>query len=346
MLKVRFRNSKELSKVCSAIDRILNKSIDASQLKCVKLYKKGDKLNIFAMSKNMKINYIVEDTLNIEGDFILFEFKRFLPLLGVMEDIIDINNEVIKNDKCRYKIPSAGTDYPEFEMPKIVYEGEMESEKLRDAINNVMPGTAIGDGVLSGVYINKNEIVSCDSSRMFTEEIKETELDVILPKELANEVLRLPFGDKILIGTCRGKIFFEDKNIMLMGGIIDKDYPDYQKALPTSKNYTICINSEDFRGALELLAPVINSSVPICVLNISKNKIILTAENNSSTAETEVKIKSDVTEDITIKFSFNYLQDMLKVNSGEIVITTYGGHFGYMFESKLSKSRQYIMPVI
>ena len=344
MLKVKFKNSKKLLKIFSTIEKIVNKNENNSNLKYVKLSKICDKLNIFVMNTNMKLNYIVDETLEIEGDYNLYECKKLLPLLNVLEGEINIENEIIENDKCRYIIPAINKDFPEFIMPQLLYDKEINTNEFKNAIINVLPATSEADGVLSGVYIDNNKVVSCDQNRVFIKKISDTKLSIVLSKEVINEFLKLPFEDKVYINTFKNNIYIEDKNLLLVGSYINKPYPNYESVFPKEEKNIINLNLKTLEEALIYLAPIIDNEIPKCVLNFNKNILNLKTNNNGCCADTTIFCESNIEDTLEVKFSFKYLNDMIKANEEKIKITTYSDNIGFLFESKDAK--QYIMPML
>ncbi|MBQ3422467.1 MAG: hypothetical protein IJH34_12575 [Romboutsia sp.] len=208
----------------------------------------------------------------------------------------------------------------------------------------MVPATSEADGVLSGIYIDDNKVVSCDQNRIFIKKISDTKLSIVLSKEVVNEFLKLPFEDKVYINTFKNNIYIEDKNLLLIGSYINKPYPNYESVFPKEEKNIINLNLKDLEEALVYLAPIIDNEIPKCILNFNKNILNLKTNNNGCCADTTIFCESNIENNLEVKFSFKYLNDMIKANEGKIKITTYNDNIGFLFESKDAK--QYIMPML
>lgn len=347
MLNVKFKNSKELIKVLGTIENILRKNKEENQLKYVKLDNINNKLCISARNTNMRLKYTLEDTIEIEGTSILYEFKTLFSLLNVLDGEISIKENTISNDKCEYIIPNViPTSYPEDIIPNITNKKELIFEGFKQAIINVLPATSPIFDVLSGVYIDKDKLVTCDQNRLFVNKLNvEQELDeIILPKELVNEILKLPFKEKIYISTFGQNIIIEDEFLFISSNTINKKYPNYKMMLPKQEKNKITFNKKDLEKAINLMLPIIDNSTMRIDLNIYNSYIAINCKNGNKRGDTEINIESNITEELKVKFNAQYLIDMLKTHKNEIEITTYSDNTGFNFKSE--NSTQFIMPLV
>lgn len=347
MLKVKFRNSKKLLRVLSTAENILKKNKTENKLQYIKLENVNDKLCIIARNNFMRLGYYVEDLINIEGDSALYDYKTLISLLNVLEDEIEINNNKIKNKKCNYAIPMIDVEgYPEDVIPEIVNKKEINTQNFIEGLEKVFCAVAKNEYeiVLSGVYINENELVACDRNRLFMYEL-EKELDkVILSKDLVNELLRLPFEEKMYMSLFGNNVIFEDENTYIACNYIVGVYPKYKQLLPTNFINEINFNKKDLESALNLILPVVDINRNNCNLEIRQDDMKIYIENEQKQAETLIPITAseELEETIKIMFNINYLFDMLKASGENVTMqVAEGQNNGYMFNSE--NARQYIM---
>lgn len=347
MLSVKFVNSKELLKVFGTIENILRKNKEDNKLKYVKLEKLDNKLCISARNQYMRISYIIQDTLEIQGDAILYDPKTLISLLNVLEDEIQIKEQTISNDKCEYIIPYINIEgYPDDLLPNIINKKELNTEEFKEAIIKVMPATNTAIDVLSGVYLDKNKLVTCDQNRIFINKINvEKELDnIILPRELVNEFLKLPFAENVYISTFGNNIIIEDQNLLISCNTINKKYPKYEMMLPKKEKNKVTFNKKDLEKAISLMMPIIDNSTLRIDLNFNNTNIIVSCKNGNKRGDTSIDIESNITENFVTLFNAQYLIDMLKAHKEEIEITMYEDNIGFNFES--DNSQQFIMPLL
>lgn len=347
-MKTKFKNSKELLKVFGTIENILKKNKEENKLRYVKLEAVGDKLCIIAKNPYMKLKYIVENTLEIEGDAALYNCKTLCSLLNVLNGEIYIDNNTISNDKCQYTIQKINIEgYPEEIIPNIINRKKINTENFKEAINNVIAATSKLEGnILSGIYIDKNKLVSCDQNRIFIKKLQlEEELEnVILSKEIVNEIIKLPFEENIYMSLFGNTVIFEDSNITIASNLLSGKYPKYDMMLPKDIKQEIIFNKKDFEMAINLVSPILNIETNEIDLNIKDSTFLVSTRNNNQMANTKFDVKQSNIEETNVKFNIFYLIDMLKANNEEIKIKTYKDNIGYSFESKDSK--QFIMPLI
>lgn len=349
MLKVKFRNSKKLLKVLGTVENILRKNKPENKLQYIKLENVNDKLCIIARNPYMRLGYYVEDLISIEGDSALYDYKTLISLLNVLENEIEINDSKIKNKKCNYTIPSLDSEgYPEDVLPEIVNRKELNTENFIDGLNGVFCATAKNEyeSVLTGVYINGSKLVTCDSNRLFIKQL-DSELDkVILSRDMVNEVLKLPFEEKMYMSIFGKNVIFEDENLYIASNFLAGDYPKYEQLLPKESVNEISFNKKDLEKALNLMMPVIDQERNNCKFDISQNDMRIYIENQGKTAKTliPIDVKNELGDEIiNVMFNVNYLIDMLKVNNENIIMQIHQGQVGYTFKS--GNAIQYIMPM-
>ena len=348
-MKVKFRNSKELLRVLGTVENILKKNKSETKLQYIKLEKVEDKLCIIARNPFMRLGYFIEDTLSIEGDSALYEYKTLISLLNVLDDEIEINDKEIKNKKCKYSIPIVDTEgYPEDAPPEVANNNEINTKEFIDGLNGVFCATAKNEyeSVLTGVYVNGNQLVACDSNRIHIKTL-ETELDkVILSRDMVNELLRLPFQEKMYMSIFGQNVIFKDDNLYIASNFIVGDYPKYEQLLPKDEKNKISFNKKDLENALNLMIPVADQYRNNCCLEIRQDDAKIYIENETKKAETLIPVSlfKELDESINVMFNISYLMDMLKVNSESIVMIQHEGTYtGYSFISE--NARQYIMPM-
>ena len=347
-MKVKFKNSKELLKVLGTVENILKKNKTDTKLKYIKLENVNNKLCIVAMNSYMRLGYIIEDTVYIEGCPMLYDCKTFISLLNVLDDDIEIDGSVVRSKKCKYNVPILETEgYPKELIPQIENRKEIDTNIFKDALESVFCATQKGEyeTVLSGVYVNSDRLVACDQNRIFIKEIGTTLDKVIIPKDMVNELLKLPFQDKIYMSIFGNNIIFEDEYLCITSNFIAKDYPKYEQLLPKENINEIAFKNKDLKNALNLIMPVINQFTYKCELEITTDEMIVKVDNDNKKAETVIPIysKEEIDKPIKIMFNINYLFDMLKVSNEEVLLYIHKSA-GYTFKSE--KGMQYIMPMI
>lgn len=350
MLKVKFENSDELLKVLRTAENILSVNTAENKLKFIKFSNVGGKLQICAINPYMRLYYVYNKVSSIEGKAGLYDYKTLLSLLGVIQGELTIDDGAIKCKKCSYKIPCVDdSDYPDDILPEITNFAKVDGNKFITALEKVFPATdKILNGSLSGVHMNNNKLLACDSKRIVTYnlELNESINDTILPKDLVKEMLRLPFGNKIYLTKFGENIIAQDENITIMCAKLVDKYPKVEQLLPKSVSNEINIKNEDLYNALVMITPIMDNDVKQCYLKYDNEKMFISADNGVDSAVTDISIhtKNNINEKIEVKFNAQLLLDMLKASDKEIKMETYSDNIGYKFTS--GSVMQYIMPIV
>lgn len=348
MLRVKFEKSEDLLKVLKSAENILNENKAETKLKYIKLSNLDNKLQIMARNPHLRLEYIVENIEEIEGDAALYDYKLLSSLLNVCKDSIEINDGSIKSKKCSYKIPCIDADdYPEDVIPVITNYINVNGKEFKEAIENVSYATEKEiTGVMNGIYVGDNKLIGCDSKRIFMQNIKlgENIKDTVLPKELVKELVKLPFEESIFITKFGGNIIIKDEKLTIVSSILADKYPNVEAVIPKQIKNTITLNKDDLLNALTMIMPVIDDTTKKCYLEYDNETMKISADNNSKSAKTSISIKSNVKESVKIKFNIQYLFEAIKTHKEKITINTYNDGIGYMFESE--NKRQFVMPMI
>ena len=351
MIKIKFENNEKFLKVLKSMENVINVNSDETKLKFIKFGSINRELCITAINPSTRIMYCPKDIQYMEGDSVLYDVKKLISLLSVAKGNVTIDGEEIKSNKCKYKISFADAiDYPGDILPEITNYSEINTDEFIEGLNSTILATdkVIIEGAMSGVYLNNNKMMACDSQRLFTYqiELKENMNNVILPKNLIKEVLRLPWRDKLYFTQFGERIIITDGDITITSNKLNKEYPKVENILPSKVKNEMTIDKNEFYNALLVVMPVLDDYKKICNLEYSNDKMQIFINNGKESAKTEIpiKIKNEIEEPIHIKFNMQFLLDVIKASKEEIKIKTFTENLGYMFES--GKAMQFIMPMI
>lgn len=349
MLKFKLKNTKEILKVLNVAEKIISKNIENEVLKYILFKNNNDKLRIEFMNASTSVIYDL-NVEYIEGDSLLYNNKTLITLLSLLSGEVEINNGEIKNEKCKYKVPFIeainNNRYPEINIEEKQTES-VKFEEFKKAIDNVIVSVDKLPGVMSGIYFGDGELASCDSKRVSMSKLNLNISDIILPKYVATDLLKLPFEEDVFVYLSGNKIIIKDSNISISSALINGKYPKYNAVLPKEEMYTICVDSNKLQDALNLMAPVLNEEM-IINLKITEENINLSANSKGNEGNTNVELCSNKNninkdEEINIKFNAQYLLDALKNEDNELIISTYKDSIGIMFS--FYNVKHFIMPI-
>ena len=142
---------------------------------------------------------------------------------------------------------------------------------------------------------------------------------VIIPKKTINELSKLlsENSSDIEIDISLNKIVFYIDNLILVSKLIDGNFPDYKRVIPSGNDKHLIINRLNLLAAVDRVSTITNEKSPSIKLKLLKNQINLSTINNeNSTATEDIEVNYDGIE-IEIGFNARYIMDMLDHLVGE-----------------------------
>jgi len=161
---------------------------------------------------------------------------------------------------------------------------------------------------LTGVATDSHRLSSCsieiDAGKSFN--------SIILPKKTVFQLCNLlaDTNEKVLVKTSESKIQFKIGKTKLVSKVIDGNFPDYRKVVPTGNDKTVTVTSSDFIQAIERVITVSLDRKEGVKLVLSKDNIKFSVNSTNSGEGNEI-IKSNFTgEEMTVSFNSKYLTDI------------------------------------
>ena len=149
---------------------------------------------------------------------------------------------------------------------------------------------------------------------------------MIIPSKILNEIQKLLISDtprEVNINYNSNQISFELDGTYIASRLIDGQFPDYNRAMPTSFSTRVKVNTEEFRSVLDRVALISRTNeYKIATLEFSAGMIRITS-NNPEIGNADESMTAEIDgEDITISFNVDYIADVLKiVNTKEFYIS-------------------------
>ena len=190
---------------------------------------------------------------------------------------------------------------------------------------------------LNGLYFNlrKEEnnkyitIVGTDGHRLskidyINDGLSDETIGVIIPKKTINELSKLlaEFNGEIEISLSTNKIVFFINESILISKLIDGNFPDYKKVIPTENKNILKITRSNFAEAVDRVSTINNDKVPIIKLKLLSDIMNISTSNNDNGTATE-DIETDYSGDeIEIGFNAKYVLDIVNnLEDEEIVLS-------------------------
>lgn len=216
---------------------------------------------------------------------------------------------------------------------------QFPKDEFLDALSQVIFAASIDETrpVLTGVLFvfSKNHLilVATDGFRLSRKKIKlkvpSSYENVILPKSALSELTRLSDDNGSISFSFRksdNQVVFGFPNATMASRIIEGEFPDFEKIIPTKSSYEIYLDREELLRAVKLASVFARDSANVIKVQVKKSSLMISAESSQSgSQETEVDAKVKTNKALTgkdsfiISFNFRFLEELLNAVTGDEV---------------------------
>src|SRR3990167_2130578 len=336
-MKVSFLSENINKKISFVNHAVSNRSTLPILLNFLLLAKKG-KFSISATDLEIGIEISVAANIEEEGG-ITVPAKTFYELLGNIPKgkiVLYTKNNSLFFEKDKIKTVFQ-TISPE-EFPKIYDEkgdkiATIDSKTLESDLPKVVLAASQDSGrpALSGVLIKKEErggdflIVATDGYRLSIKKGWGGEKQVgkkdhgflLVPARLIRELVSVKDWAKdigVYSSAGNNQILFFLEDAVLAGRLIEAEFPNYEKIIPSDFSTRAIIEKEGFQKAVKTCSIFARESANIVKLSLEKGKIVISA---SAPSLGETSIEGEENE---IAFNARYLLEFLASVGSEKII--------------------------
>lgn len=294
----------------------------------------------FISTQNENAGLLVNSTGSI-----LLEATFFINVVSSLPDIIldfkEIEQKQIVLTSGKSEITLKGKDadqYPRIQEISASNPLVLETKILKDVINETAFAASVQESrpILTGVHfvLTNNQFlktVATDSHRMsqkkITLEKNGDNFDVVIPSRSLREFTAV-FTDEIEtveVFFANNQILFRSENISFYTRLLEGNYPDTDRLIPTEFTSVLTFNTSDLRAAMER-ARLLSNATQNGTVKLEIAGGIVSAHVNSpevGRVNEEIDTKSVTGEDLTISFNPTYLIDALKAIDSEKVTISF-----------------------
>ena len=228
--------------------------------------------------------------------------------------------------------------YPRIQEISVSNPLVLETKILKDVINETAFAASVQESrpILTGVHFvltdNRSlKTVATDSHRMsqkkITLEKNGDNFDVVIPSRSLREFTAV-FTDEIEtveVFFANNQILFRSENISFYTRLLEGNYPDTDRLIPTEFTSVLTFNTSDLRAAMER-ARLLSNATQNGTVKLEIAGGIVSAHVNSpevGRVNEEIDTESVTGEDLTISFNPTYLIDALKAIDSEKVTISF-----------------------
>jgi DNA polymerase-3 subunit beta len=234
---------------------------------------------------------------------------------------------------------------PNSDFPRLYDErgeliAEMDEKDLRRDFSTVVFSASIDTTrpALSGVLVRREAegflLVATDGFRLSLQHYKlpNTKTDIqksfIVPARVFRELLSIKEEKKkveMYITETGNQILFQQGETVLIGRLIEAEFPNFEKIIPTDFSLSIVFDREEMQKAVKICSIFARDSANIVKLNLRKDHITVSS-SAPSVGENTVDVDAVLTgEENEIAFNAKYLLDLFSnLSENELVFEMIG----------------------
>lgn len=306
----------------------------------------------------------------VENGSIVLQARFFSEIVKKLpENTIEIEVQpnfltVIRSGKAEFSLN--GLDAEEYpRLPQIEEENvfKIPTDLLKTIIRQTVFAVSTSETrpILTGVNwrIENGELIctATDSHRLALRKAKiETEnqqsYNVVIPGKSLNELSKIldDSNDPVDIVITANQILFKTKHLLFFSRLLDGNYPETTRLIPTDSKTDIIVNAKEFLQAIDRASLLAregrNNVVKLTTLNDGIIEISSISPEIGKVTE-EIQSESIEGEELKISFSAKYMMDALKALDGtDIQISFTGAMRPFLLRPLHSDSMlQLILPV-
>ncbi|MGE8204772.1 DNA polymerase III subunit beta [Heyndrickxia sp. NPDC080065] len=293
------------------------------------------------------------------------EIVKKLPMDTIEIEVINQLQTVIRSGKSEFNLN--GLDPEEYpHLPQISEENvfKIPTDIVKNLIRQTVFAVSTSETrpILTGVNwkVKSNELtcIATDSHRLAMrsaaiEFTNDAEYNIVIPGKSLNELNKIldDTNEPVEIVITENQILFKAKHLLFFSRLLEGNYPDTSRLIPSESKTDIIINTKEFLQAIDrasLLAREGRNPNVVKLTTLTSGMI----EISSNTPEVgkvieQVQSESIEGEDLKISFSAKYMMDALKALEGlEIQISFTGAMRPFIIRPLNDESiLQLILPV-
>ena len=291
------------------------------------------RISAFDLEKGLRMT--VECSIFEEGTYII-NTSKILQIVRVLPDgeitiTIDEKNKVtVAGGQSSFEITAAnGVDFPAmpmltgdrvFTLPQYLIRNKIEETVFAVAVNDQRPAF---NGALFRIHNGELTIVGCDGNRLAASRCTLADpavpdAEVIIPGKFLIELSKMlkDSEEEVTIIIGRKHIIFKMDSLWFFTRMIEAEYMNYEKILPTSYMTQVFVNRRDLISAIDRASIVTEDKLggntkPPVKLDFRNGAIELSSISQSGSVYEKVPCSMDGA-DLTIGFTCRLLLDSLK----------------------------------
>ena len=328
-----------LSKALNSVARIANSRNTLPILSNVLLKTDKNRLSIAATNLDIAITHYIGSKIEQNGSItvparLMQDFISNLPDSVLNLELKD-NKLSITTDKYQSTINGiAAEDFPVMPAIKGDILWKVDAKEFKKTLQQVVFAASGDDArpVLTGVYFHTSGgnvvVAATDSYRLAEHKIGKSKdsVNFLVPASAASDLLRIisDTDKEVAVTHDDQQVLFQVGDVTLVARLIEGNYPDYRKLIPTKFATTATLRRADFINIAKISSLFARESAGSITIKVEDKKVSINAiasqlGENTATADAEVNGSGEVT------LNSRYLIDALNAFSSEDVEFCFNG---------------------
>lgn len=302
----------------------------------------GGKLSLTATDLDLSIIEDVQVSVGAPGAVTvsahtLYDIVRKLPDGAEVElqASADGGQLILRAGRSRFTLATLPKeDFPSIGNNDLPHQFTLSAEDLKNLIDRTRFAISTEETryYLNGIYLHAHQAgkqqalraVATDGHRLARVEMPLPEgaekiPGIIIPRKLVGELRKLldETENEVAIALSEGRIRFALGHIVLNSKLIDGNFPDYHRVIPTANDKMLELDRKQFRDAVDRVSTISNEKSKAIKLSLKAGSITLTANSaDQGSAVEEMEVKYDGP-GLDIGFNSKYLIDIVEQIEGE-----------------------------
>lgn len=316
------------------IYRIVDRRNTSSILGNVFIKASGGLIQLKATDLELQVSEELAATIEQPGSatvpaYLLHDVIKRLPSGAEVTIELSEDGKQVKvvSGRINYKLQSLpAADFPDSKAVEWQHSFTLEAKDLRPLLNATQSAMSTDETrySLNGIYMhiarNKDDapvlrLVATDGHRLAVGELpapSET-LDmpgVIIPRKTILEIQKMlaeGFAQDIAIDISETKIGFTVGDLSLISKLIEGQYPDYEKIIPTKQDKLLTVDRNEFMASVSRVSVVSNDYARAMKFGLEMDTLLLTMESIESDSAEDCLTCHYRGEPLEIGFNAKYL---------------------------------------
>ncbi len=330
-----------LNQALASVSRVANSRNTLPILANVLIKTVNNRLSLSATNLDIAIVHYIGAKISEEGAItvparLMQDFVSSLPS-GVIDLELTDTKLIVKTDQYNSVVNGImADDFPV--MPTISQASSwiMTAQELKKGLQQVVFAASSDETrqVLTGVYIHTNNgklyIAATDSYRLAEKEIgsSKDKVSILVPATAMQDLLRIlgDFNGEVTVNHDGQQVLFRVGDVELTARLVEGQYPDYQKLIPSDFTSSITLKRLDLVNVTKVSSLFARESAGSVTIeldektnNLSIRSVASQIGENTATANGKVSGGGSIT------INSRYLLDVLQILTGEEVFFGFNG---------------------